>query len=62
MHVRGLGGSLKKDATCKKYARLGGEYQSDVIEEGWYGMDWINLVEDRDNWQAFVNMLMILWF
>jgi hypothetical protein len=52
------GGSLKKDATCKKYAWMGGECQSHVIEDGWYGMDWINVVEGRDKWQVFVNMLM----
>jgi len=28
-------GSLKKDATCKKCAWMGGEYQGDVTEEGW---------------------------
>jgi len=28
-------GSLKKDANCMKNAWMGGEYQSDVIEEDW---------------------------
>jgi len=25
------------------------------------GMDWINLAEDRDRWQALVNAVMNLW-
>jgi hypothetical protein len=29
-------------------------------EIGWDGMDWINLVQDRDQWRAFVNTVMNL--
>ena len=25
------------------------------------GMDWIDLAQDRDRWQALVNMIMNLW-
>ena len=25
------------------------------------GMDWIDLAEDRDRWQALVNVIMNLW-
>jgi hypothetical protein len=28
----------------------------DLKEVGWEGMDWINLTQDRDRWQALVNM------
>jgi len=30
----------------------------DMQELGWGGMDWIDLAEDSDRWQAFVNALM----
>jgi hypothetical protein len=29
-------------------------------EMGWSGMDWINLVQDRDKWRALVNTAMNL--
>jgi hypothetical protein len=32
----------------------------DVREIGWDGMDWIDLVQDRDRWSALVNMVMNL--
>jgi hypothetical protein len=30
----------------------------DPREMGWGGMDWIELVQYRDQWRAFVNMVM----
>jgi len=33
----------------------------DFREKEWKGVDWIHLTEDRDQWQAFVNMVMNLW-
>jgi hypothetical protein len=33
----------------------------DLREIGWSGMDWIDLVQDRDQWRALVNMVMNLW-
>jgi hypothetical protein len=32
----------------------------DLREIGWSGVDWIDLVQDRDKWRAFVNMVMNL--
>jgi hypothetical protein len=32
----------------------------DLRERGWDGMDWIDLVQNRDQWRALVNMVMNL--
>jgi hypothetical protein len=32
----------------------------DLKEIGWGGMDWIDLAQDRDQWQAHVNTVMHL--
>jgi hypothetical protein len=32
----------------------------DLMEIGW-GMDWIQLAQDRDRWRALVNKVMNLW-
>jgi hypothetical protein len=32
--------------------------QMDLREVGWCGMDWIDLVQDRDQWRAVVNTVM----
>jgi hypothetical protein len=28
---------------------------------GWYGLDWINLAQNRDQWRALVHTVMNLW-
>jgi hypothetical protein len=30
----------------------------DLREIGWEGVDWMHLAQDRDQWQAVVNMVM----
>jgi hypothetical protein len=30
----------------------------DLREIGWDGVDWVDLVQDRDQWRALVNMVM----
>jgi hypothetical protein len=32
----------------------------DLGEVGWDGVDWIDLVQDRDRWRAYVNAVMNL--
>jgi hypothetical protein len=29
---------------------------------GWYGLDWIDLAQDRDQWRAVMNTVMKLRF
>jgi hypothetical protein len=33
----------------------------DLREIGWGVVEWIDLAEDRDRWQAVVNVVMNLW-
>jgi hypothetical protein len=32
----------------------------DLTEIVWYGMDWINVAQDKDQWRALVNAVMNL--
>jgi hypothetical protein len=36
---------------------VGGHIKIDFREIEWDGMDWIDLVEDRDQWRAPMNMV-----
>jgi hypothetical protein len=33
----------------------------DLRQAGWGMMEWIQLAQDRDHWQALVNTVMNLW-
>jgi hypothetical protein len=33
----------------------------DLKERGWFGIDWIDLAQNRDQWRAVVNMAMNIW-
>jgi hypothetical protein len=35
-------------------------FTMDLKEIGWEGVAWFNLAQNRDWWQAFVNMVMYL--
>jgi hypothetical protein len=30
----------------------------DLRETGWGGMDWVDLIQDTDQWRALVNIIM----
>jgi hypothetical protein len=40
--------------------RLVDNIKTDLIQIGWGDVDWIGLVQDRDNWRALVNAVMNL--
>jgi hypothetical protein len=48
----------------KKRPRIGWEnnFEMDLQEKGWRGMDWIDVAQDRDKWRALVNAAMNLQF
>jgi hypothetical protein len=35
-------------------------FKMDLREIGWFGVDWIDLGQDRDQWRALVNTVMNL--
>jgi hypothetical protein len=44
----------------KPRRRWVGNVKIDLREIGWGGMDWIDLVQDRNQWRALVNTVMNL--
>jgi hypothetical protein len=38
-----------------------GNINMNLREVVWDGIDWIDLVQDRDQWRALVNTVMNLW-
>jgi hypothetical protein len=50
-----------KRPLVKPRCRWVDDIKMDLREIGCGGMDWIDLAQDRDQWKAFVNMLLNLW-
>jgi hypothetical protein len=40
--------------------RLEDDIRMDITEEEWGSVDWIHLIQDRDQWRALVNTVMNL--
>ena len=45
----------------RQRCRLEDNIKMDVQEVGWWGMNWIDLAQNRDGWWAVVNVVMNLW-
>jgi hypothetical protein len=65
--IRIFGTGLRIFETVIKMERLGrprhrwvDNIKMDLRENGWDGMDWIDLAQDRDQWRALVNTVMNL--
>jgi hypothetical protein len=60
-YIQNFGG---KPEGKRPLGRLGRRWDDNIIvdleEVGW-GMDWIDLTQDRDRWRAIVNAVMNLW-
>jgi hypothetical protein len=50
----------KKETTRKTKNRMLDNIKMDLREIGWGGMGWTDVAQDRDQWRALVNMVMIL--
>jgi hypothetical protein len=55
MHRILVGKSEGKTPLGRPKRRWVDNIKMDLRETGWYGMDWIDLVQDRDQWRAHGN-------
>ena len=56
---RVLVGKLEEKRPLRRpSSRLEDNIKMDLQEVGWRGMEWIDLVQDRDKWRAPVNEVM----
>jgi len=56
--VRLLGKPEEKRPFGRPRRRWEQNLKTDLLEVGCEGTDWIDLAQDRDRWQAFVNTVM----
>jgi len=56
-----VGKSVGKIPLGRPRHRWEDNIKTDLQEVGCEGMDWIELAQDRERWQALVNMVMNLW-
>jgi hypothetical protein len=55
---------VRKLERKRQFGRLGHRWEDnirmDLMEMAWEGVDWMHLIQDRDQWQDLVNMTMNL--
>ena len=51
VHIGFWGANLREETTWKAQDNI----KMDLQKVGWWGMDWIDLAQDRDRWRALVN-------
>jgi len=56
-----LGKSEGKRPLWRHKLRWEGNIRRNLREVGWVGVDWMHLAQDRNQWQALMNMVMDLW-
>jgi hypothetical protein len=61
MHIGFLLGKPEgKRPLGRQRSRWADKIKTDLREIGWYGVEWINMAQDRDQWRALVNTVMNL--
>jgi hypothetical protein len=60
MHINYWWESQKERDHYENQHRWVDNIKMDLREIGWGGMDWIDLVQDRDWWRVFVNIVLNL--
>jgi hypothetical protein len=52
-----VGKPEEKRQLVRTRRRWADNIKMNLREIGWHGMDWIDLLQDRDQWRALVNMV-----
>jgi hypothetical protein len=59
--IKSFGGKVKKEQLGRSRRRWKDNVKMDLREKGRRGMDWINMAEDRNQYQPLMNSAMNLW-
>jgi hypothetical protein len=60
VHKRFLSGDLKERDTWKTWRKREDSIRLDLPEMGWGDLGWIDLAQDKESWQALVNVVINL--